>query len=56
MNAKERERVDAFISTGTPPKKSGSGAVIARQGTRFQTLVDARGSKTAAGGYYEAQT
>ena len=30
--------------------------MIARQGTRFQTLVDVRGSKTAAGAYYEAHT
>ena len=56
MNAKKRERLDAFIPTGTSLKKSWSGAVIARQWTGFQTLVDVRGSKTAAGAYYEAQT
>ena len=56
MNAKQRERIDAFIAGGARPKRSASGATIARQGGRFQTLVDARGERTPAGAYYEAQS
>ena len=56
MNRKQRERLDSFIAGGARPKTSASGAVIARDGTRFQQLVDATGERTAAGRYYEAQT
>ena len=56
MNVKQRERIDAFIAIGARSKRSASGATIARQGGRFQTLVDARGERTPAGAYYEAQS
>ena len=56
MNAKQCERINAFIASGARPKRSASGATIARQGGRFQTLVDARGERTPAGVYYEGQT
>ena len=57
MNAKQRERIDTFIASGARPKRTSSGATIARQqGGRFQTLVDARGERTPAGVYYEGQS
>ena len=56
MNAKQRERIDAFIASGARSKRSASGATIARQGGGFQTLIDARGERTPAGAYYEAQS
>ena len=36
-----------------PESTTSAGAVIARQGARFQTLVDASGQRTAAGRYFE---
>ena len=48
-----QQRIDAFVATGRQPHTSASGAVIARQGTRFQTLVDSAGQRTQAGIYYE---
>ena len=49
MNA----RIDAFVAAGLQTRTTSAGAVIARQGTRFQTLVDASGERTAAGRYFE---
>ena len=34
-------------------RTTSAGAAIARQGARFQMLVDASGQRTAAGRYYE---
>ena len=49
MNA----RIDAFVAAGLQTRTTSAGAVIARQGTRFQVLVDAAGQRTEAGRYYE---
>ena len=49
MNA----RIDAFVAAGLPTRTTSAGAVIARNGARFQTLVDASGERTAAGRYFE---
>ena len=49
MNA----RIDAFVAAGLQTRTTGAGAVIARNGARFQTLVDASGERTAAGRYFE---
>ena len=49
MNA----RIDAFVAAGLQTRTTSAGAVIARQGARFQTLVDASGQRTSAGAYYE---
>ena len=49
MNA----RIDAFVAAGLQTRTTSAGAVIARNGARFQTLVDASGERTAAGRYFE---
>ena len=49
MNA----RIDAFVAAGLQPRTTSTGAVIARQDARFQTLVSASGSRTTAGRYFE---
>ena len=41
------------MAAGRQPYTSNTGAVLARQGTRFQTLVDSAGQRTQAGLYYE---
>ena len=56
MNARQTAKIDSFIAAGTAPSKVKSGAVLARQGTGFQTLVTADGGLTAAGTYYQAKT
>ena len=56
MNARQKTKTDQFIAAGTAPSKVKSGAVLARQGTGFQTLVDASGQLTTAGTYYQEQT
>ena len=56
MNARQRAKIDAFVSSGRVVTKVPSGAVLARQGTRFQTLVTADGQRTAAGEYFEEKT
>ena len=48
-----QQRIDAFVAAGRQPHTTSTGAVIARQGTRFQTLVDTRGQRTQVGRYYE---
>ena len=48
-----QQRIDAFVAAGLQPHNTSTGAVLARQGTRFQTLVDTRGQRTQAGLYYE---
>ena len=53
MNAKQRGRIDAFVASRQQPTATASGAVLARQGHRFQTLVSAAGERTAPGAYYE---
>jgi hypothetical protein len=53
---RQRTKIDAFVASGTQPAKVPSGAVLARQGPRFQTLVTADGERTAAGAYYEQKT
>ena len=55
MNARQRAKLDSFIASQAAPARVSSGAVIARQGTRFQTLVTADGQLTAAGTYYQEQ-
>ena len=49
MNA----RIDAFVAAKLQTRTTSAGAVIVRQGARFQTLVDVSGQRTAAGRYYE---
>ena len=56
MNARQRTKIDAFVASGTQPANVPSGAVLAKQGPRFQTLVTAGGERTAAGEYYEQKT
>ena len=56
MNARQTAKIDSFIASQAAPTRVSSGAVIARQGTRFQTLVTADGELTAAGTYYQANT
>ena len=48
-----QQRIDAFVAAGLQTRTTSAGAVIARQGTRFQTLVDTAGQRTEAGRYYE---
>ena len=48
-----QQRIDAFVAAGLQPHTTSTGAVIARRGTRFQTLVDSVGQRTQAGIYYE---
>ena len=48
-----RARINAFVAAGLQTRTTSAGAVIARQGVRFQTLVDVSGQRTAAGRYYE---
>jgi hypothetical protein len=48
-----QQRIDAFVAAGLQPHTTSTGAVLARQGTRFQTLVDTRGQRTQVGRYYE---
>ena len=55
MNARQTAKIDAFIGSPAAIARVSSGAVIARQGTRFQTLVTADGELTAAGTYYQEQ-
>ena len=52
MNA----RIDAFVAAGLQTRTTSAGAVIARQGTRFQTLVDTAGQRTEVGCFYEQAT
>ena len=56
MDAEQSERIDAFIAGGARPKRTSSEARIAWQGSRLQTLVDARGERTLVGAYYDAQS
>ena len=56
MNARQRAKIDAFVASGSAPISVSSGAVLAKQGPRFQTLVDASGHLTKAGTYYQEQT
>ena len=56
MNARQRTKIDAFVASGQQVAKIPSGAVLARQGPRFQTLVTADGERTAAGAFYEQKT
>ena len=56
MNARQRTKIDAFVASGRAVTKVSSGAVLAKQGTRFQTLVTADGQRTAAGEYFEQKT
>ena len=56
MNARQTSRLDALIASGSAPTSVSSGAALARQGTRFQTLVDAAGQLSAAGTYYQERT
>ena len=56
MNARQRAKIDAFVASGSAPTRVSSGAVLAKQGPRFQTLVDASGQLSAAGTYYQEQT
>ena len=46
-------RINEFVAAGLQPRTTSAGAVIARNGARFQTLVDASGERTAAGRYFE---
>ena len=48
-----QQRIDAFVAAGLQTRTTSTGAVIARRGTRFQTLVDTGGQRTEAGRYYE---
>ena len=56
MNARELTKIDAFVASGRHVANTPSGAVLARQGPRFQTLVAAEGERTEAGAYYEQKS
>ena len=51
-----QQRIDAFVAAGLQTRTTSAGAVIARNGPRFQTLVDSAGQRTEAGRYYEQAT
>ena len=51
-----QQRIDAFVASGLQTRTTITGAVIARQGTEFQTLIDTVGQRTEAGRYYEQAT
>jgi hypothetical protein len=51
-----QQRIDALVAAGLQTHTTNTGAVLARQGTRFQTLVDPAGQRTEAGRYYEQAT
>ena len=50
---KRKSRIDAFVASGVQPTTTASGAVIARTGTRHQTLITSAGTRTALGAHYE---